>query len=131
MTTPQPATLADLLAAQRGNKYGAIKAESPAFPRVVFASKHELVIAEGLRAREMAGEIRDLRLQVAFDLIVNGVRIGQYVSDFTYQERQGPPALDLWIDVVADAKSKPTKTAVYRLKKRLLKALYSIEVVEL
>jgi len=32
--------------------------------------------------------------------------------------------------VVEDVKSKATKTAVYQLKKKLVKALYGVEIVE-
>lgn len=47
---------------------------------------------------------------------VNGVKICTYFADFAYFEQNAR--------VVEDAKSTATKTPVYRLKRKLLLALY-------
>lgn len=66
------------------------------------------------------GMIADLRLQVAFPIIVNGVTVCKYVADFVYRERLNG---DEFGEVIEDVKSAFTrKNPVYRLKKKLLEA---------
>ena len=67
--------------------------------------------------------ISRLELQKAFPLIVNGVKLGKYIADFCYLDLDGR-------EVVEDVKSEPTKTAVYRIKCKLMIALYGIRIVE-
>jgi hypothetical protein len=64
-------------------------------------------------------------MQVKYDLVVNGVKIGFYKADFvTYKHGK--------ILEVIDVKSEMTKKLpVYRLKKKLLKAIYNIDIVEI
>lgn len=83
-------------------------------------------IAESTRYRELthllnAGEITCLELQVTYPLMVQGVRIASYIADFRY--------LDIDGDVVVED-VKGVRTAVYKLKKKHLKAQYGIEIVE-
>lgn len=85
-------------------------------------------LAEHRRYRELkllvhAGEIEELGLQVRFDITLNGVPICAYLADFRYFDR----TLQRWIyeDV------KGVKTAVYRLKKKLVEAQYGIDVQEI
>ena len=73
-----------------------------------------------LQALERAGEIRDLRRQVEYPVEVNGRRICYYVADFVYRTPKGV--------TVEDAKGHPTP--VYRLKKKLVEALYGFEIRE-
>lgn len=66
------------------------------------------------------GMIADLRLQVAFPIVVNGVTVCKYVADFVYAERLNG---DEFGEVIEDVKSAFTrKNPVYRLKKKLLEA---------
>jgi hypothetical protein len=51
-------------------------------------------------------------------------KIGFYKADFRYEEVATSAV------VVEDVKSPVTKTAVYRLKKKLVKALYGVEIIE-
>lgn len=89
-----------------------------------FDSKHEADVWRQLRGRELAGEIRGLRLQVPYACVVNGIHICDYVADFAFTEGA---AL-----VVADAKSEATrKLPVYRLKRRLMQACHNLEIREL
>jgi len=70
-----------------------------------------------------AGAIADLRRQVAYPCAVNGVLVCRYVADFVYVT-DGQT-------VVEDTKSAATrKLPVYRLKKKLVKALYGVDIVE-
>jgi hypothetical protein len=89
-----------------------------------FASKREFQRYIELLIQEKAGVIRDIELQPAFAMKVNGQLICKYIADYAY------------IDVIAgkrvveDAKSKATRTPVYSIKKKLLKAIHGIDVVE-
>lgn len=47
------------------------------------------------------GQISDLRLQVHFPLLVNGIEIGEYIADFVYLDRDGNR-------VIEDAKGRET-----------------------
>lgn len=76
-----------------------------------------------MKAMEAAGEISGLRRQVRIPLVVNGVRVATYVADAVYV-RTGKR-------VVEDVKSPVTRRLpVYRLKKRLLSAIYGIDINE-
>ena len=73
---------------------------------------------------ERAGEISGLEIQPRFPLVVNGQDCGSYVGDFAYVTKDGER-------VVEDVKSAATrKLPTYRLKRRLVWALYGLTVVE-
>ena len=112
------------------SKYGAIK-ESRGSIR--FDSRKEAARYDELMLRLRAGQIRDLRLQVQFTLkesyvTPEGERIRaiRYVADFAYLANMG----GTWVYVVEDVKSKATKTAVYRMKKKLMHEKFGITVEE-
>lgn len=76
-----------------------------------------------LQLLERSGKISDLKRQVVFPLDVNGHSICAYIADATY--------LEAGVFVVEDTKSEITrKNPVYRIKRKLLKALRGIEVRE-
>ena len=106
-------------AARRRSKYGNVRVTVDGYQ---FASKAEARHYAYLRVQEKAGVIHNLTLQRPFPLAVNGVSIGSYVSDFTYTEL--PSGRYVVVDV------KGVKTAVYRLKAKLVKALYGITITE-
>lgn len=89
---------------------------------IQFDSIKELRRYQELILLEHAGHIRDLELQPRYNLVVNGQRIGYYKADFRYCDVATGNL------VVEDVKG--VRTAVYRLKKKLVKALYGIEIVE-
>ena len=101
----------------RRNKYGAV-------PTVVdgirFASKREARRYGELKTAEKMGLIRNLELQPKFEIVVKGQKICTYRGDFLYFEDG--------VRVVED--SKGHRTQVYKLKKKLMKALYNIEILE-
>lgn len=75
-----------------------------------------------LQVLERTGEIEKLELQKKFEFVHNGVRIGAYVSDFTFYY--------LGNYVVADAKHEQTeKQHKFTLQKKLMKAFYSIDIL--
>lgn len=88
---------------------------------VTFASKAEARRYGELKLLEYAGEIYGLILQPRFVLEVNGVKITTYVADFEYRDREDRRTVE---DV------KGVRTTVYKLKKKLMYAVYGIEVTE-
>jgi hypothetical protein len=103
------------------NKYGvAAKADRTDAAGLVFDSKKEMLDWQGLELRQAAGEISELRYHVVYPLVVEGVTICTYEADAVYVEGG--------VTVVSD--SKGFLTRVYRLKKRLMKAIYAIEIKE-
>jgi hypothetical protein len=99
------------------NKYRAIKT---VVDGIKFDSKKEAGRYKGLRLLEKCGEITELTLQPRFDLIINDVKCGFYKADFQY-------VMD-GKTIVEDVKGM--KTPVYNLKKKLIKAIYGIEIFE-
>lgn len=67
-----------------------------------------------------AGQIAELRHHVSFSIHVNGIHVCDYEADFVYQEAGK--------QVVEDAKGY--RTPVYKLKKRLMRAVLGIEIKE-
>ena len=91
---------------------------------VRFDSQKEAKRYQELQWMQQAGLIQDLECQPRYDLIVNGHKLGFYRGDFRYKD----VATDSVI--LEDVKSPVTKTAVYMLKKKLVKALYDVEIKE-
>lgn len=85
---------------------------------ITFDSAKEAARYSTLKLWQQVGAIRDLRLQVSYDLYgANGERVAKYLSDFTYW------SVELNKEVVEDVKSPHTRTLpVYRLKLKLLRA---------
>jgi hypothetical protein len=91
---------------------------------IQFDSQKEANRYQELRLLERSGLIRSIELQPRYDLVVNTHKIGFYRADFRYE------VVTTNILVVEDVKSPATRTAVYCLKKKLVKALYGIEIIE-
>ena len=90
---------------------------------ITFDSKREATRYQDLKVAERCGLISDLKLQVSYPLEVNSVLIGRYVCDFEYIE-EGKK-------VVEDTKSEYTRKLMwYRMKKKLMLAIYGIEIRE-
>src|SRR3990167_4134531 len=92
-----------------------------------FDSQREAARHRDLRFLEAAGEIRALARQVGYALLVNGIRIGEYRADFTYQEPAKPPQTG-WVHIVED--SKGYRNDLYRWKRKHVAAQYGIEIRE-
>lgn len=102
------------------NKFNAKKTEVDG---IVFDSKREALRYQDLKIAERCGVISDLKLQTTFPLIVNDVLVASYRSDFEYTE-DGER-------VVEDTKSEFTRKLMwYRMKKKLMLAIYGIEIRE-
>lgn len=88
-----------------------------------FDSKKEAARYATLLLLEKKGEITNLQRQVTFRLEVNGQLVCKYIADFMYAVNG--------VGVVEDCKSKMTRTLpVFRIKKKLMKALYNIDIKE-
>ncbi len=105
--------------APKENKYHAIK---KVVDGITFDSSGEARRYQVLKAMEYAGKISELETQVACPVAVNGKNICIYYADFVYWENGA--------EVVEDFKSGPTRTPVYRLKKKLVEAIYGIKIRE-
>jgi len=75
-----------------------------------------------LRLLEKAGVITNLECQPVIELPVCGVVVARYLPDFSY-------SCD-GVRIVEDVKSVATRTPIYRLKVKLVKAVHGIEVRE-
>lgn len=104
---------------KRVNKFRAVRTE---FDGHAFASRAEALRYAELKLLVRAGAISDLALQPKFQLSVNGHKIASYVADFSYSQDGRT--------IVEDVKSPATRTPVYRLKAKLMKALHGIDVSE-
>ena len=109
-------------------KYGNVKT---VIDGIKFDSKHESMRYIELKYLQRIGQIRDLQLQVPFELLPaqkdeNGKvkeRAVKYIADFVYFDRDGNL-------VVEDAKSPVTKTDAYKLKKKMMRYFKGIEIKE-
>jgi hypothetical protein len=101
------------------NKYFNVKTT---IDGVVFDSKKEAARYQELKLLARAGKIDHLELQPVFLLTVNGQRIGKYIADFRYFDCERERT------IIEDAKGM--RTDVYKLKKKLVQALYNIEITE-
>jgi hypothetical protein len=94
---------------------------------ITFASVREGARYAALAAMRTAGEITDLQIQVPFEVVPAAIVGGRkrparkYIADFVYKDASG--AL-----VVEDVKGM--RTAMYSIKRQLMKALHGIEIVE-
>ena len=106
------------MAAEKKSKYRNRKTEVDG---VVFDSAAEARRWQELKLLMRHGAISDPQRQVVFNLDVNGDRVCIYRADFTYHEDG--------VFVVEDVKG--VKTRDYVLKKKLMKAIYGIKIVEI
>lgn len=128
-SSKRPSSLEQLVREISGkpkNKFGAVK---KVVDDVKFDSTKEANRYAQLKLLVRAGKIRDLRLQVRYDLIPKQkfrdgkTMIGTYyLADFVYFD------CDKDYEVVEDVKGK--KTDVYQIKRKLMKLILDIEIFE-
>jgi hypothetical protein len=114
-----------------GNKFAPEEPKRPKYRNeaqwvdgIKFSSKREASRYNELRIAEKAGAIRNLKLQYVFPIVIDGVRVCDYIADFQYEERQG----DDWVRVTED--SKGVRTDTYILKRKLMLAVHGIKIRE-
>ena len=86
-----------------------------------FDSKKECRVYQNLLLMKRCGEVLKFDRQVTYKLPVNGVHVCSYRADFVVTFKDG--RVEVW-----DAKGY--KTDVYLLKKKLVKAVYGIDIKE-
>lgn len=103
-------------------KYKNIKVE---INGIAFDSKKEAKYYGILKLKEKAKLIDRFEMQVRYDIVVNNQNIGFYKADFvTYKNGK--------VFEVIDVKSEITKKLpVYRIKKKLIKAIYGFDILEI
>lgn len=104
------------------SKYHAIKVTEDG---ITFDSRAEHRRYGELKLLRAAGEIRDLQVHTKHPLMVNGVDCGYYMDDFSYQAAPFSLGERVFEDV------KGIRTPVYSLKKKLMRAIYNIEITEI
>lgn len=88
-----------------------------------FDSKKEARRYQQLKLMQAAGDITGLDVQRRLPVVIDGVHICVYVADFVY-ERGG-------VKVYEDVKSDITRrNPVYRLKRKLVRVVLGIDIVE-
>jgi hypothetical protein len=109
-------------AKQRKSKYGNNKKEVDG---ILFDSTKEANRYCVLKVRLKAGEIGLLEVHKDYILKVEDKRICKYIADFVYVLTKTGET------IVEDVKSEATRKAkVYRLKKKMMKEILGIEIVE-
>ena len=104
------------------NKYRAKKVSLDGY---VFDSKAEARRYAELRLMQKSYDIEVLQVHPIFKLFVNGIKIASYIADFRYVDLHKKKL------IVEDVKSPATaKLPAFRMKKKLMLALYGIEVKE-
>lgn len=80
-----------------------------------------------LKLKKQAGLIKDFKMQVKYDIVVNNIHIANYFLDFLIENNDGSFE---YVDIKGkDAKTnKFIKTSVFALKKRLVEAIYGIKI---
>ena len=104
------------------SKYNNVKTE---YGGRVFHSKKEAEFAQTLDTLKKAKNLRERVIlytcQSKYPVFINGIKICDYIADFVVTHADG------WTEVV-DVKGY--KTAMYRLKKKMVEAYYGIKIIE-
>lgn len=108
--------------AKRGNKHNKYNAQKTVVDGITFDSLAESRRYQYLKTWSGSGEITSLTCHPRWELCVNGKKISRYTADFSY-------ILDGKL-VVEDVKSSPTRTRDYIIRKKLMDAIYNIQITE-
>lgn len=115
------AVLKKQMAQPKANKYHAQKVTIDSY---IFDSKKEGARYNELKLLERAGKATLLAVHEVYPLRVNGIVVCEYELDFRWLDKSTGK------EVHEDVKSPATRTAVFRLKKKLMLACYGIDVKE-
>jgi hypothetical protein len=118
----QGVTMKDITAKALAKKPSKYKAVKTTIDGIVFDSKKEAKRYLELKALQAAKKIRDLELQPEFPILVAQKLICTYRADFRYLRMPGD------VRVIEDTKGFRTET--YRLKRKLVEAVYGITITE-
>ena len=92
---------------------------------ILFDSKKEAARYCELKILLKKKKIYNLVCHPIFPIVIGGIKVCKYIADFSYSEIF---RYNNKYDVVEDVKG--VRTAVYRLKKKLVKAMYGIDIKE-
>ena len=108
----------------KSSKFGNVKAEIDGHK---FDSKKESEFYGSLKLKKQAGLIKDFKMQVPYNIVVNNIHIANYFLDFEVENNDGTIE---YIDIKGKDKktNKFIKTGVFALKKRLVEAIYGIKI---
>lgn len=90
----------------------------------MFDSTKEALRYQDLALMQEARQIRGLRRQVVFPIIVNKVHVCDWIADFVYDEL----VADLWRTRVEDVKG--FRNEMFKLKRKLVQACYPFVILE-
>ena len=123
-----PRAKTKLTSVPKRSKYGNVKTEAGGFKH---ASKKQALRWVLLRQWEREGKIRNLKREVSFPILVKGEKICDYRADHVYETVTHDFCggnVTIWDQVVEDVKG--VKTDVYKLKKKLMRAVHGIDIKE-
>lgn len=108
----------------KSSKFNNVKSEIDGYK---FDSKKESEFYGSLKIKKQAGLIKDFKMQVPYEIIINNIRIANYFLDFLVENNDGTIE---YIDIKGKDKktNKFIKTGVFALKKRLVEAIYGIKI---
>jgi ribosomal protein S8 len=89
---------------------------------IVFMSQREAGRYIALRYLKNAGKIKDLKLQVEYELNPGGTHSLKYIADFQYYD------IETGQTIVEDCKG--FRTPVYRKKRKLMLKVHNIQILE-
>ena len=94
---------------------------------IKFHSTKEGKFYSELKIKKTLGEIKDFQMQVCYDIKINNIHIANYFLDFLVIF---PNNIIEYIDVKGKDKvsNKWIKTDVFKLKKKLVEAIYGINI---
>jgi hypothetical protein len=96
---------------------------------IVHASKKQAWRWLELLAMEKRGEIINLRREVDFPIVIRGIKVCTYRADHVYEWLvTRTPDCSRWCGIVEDVKG--VRTPMYELKKKLMKAVLGIDILE-
>ena len=92
---------------------------------VTYDSIKEANYHQELYRRLQAGEVERIIYHPRFDIVVAGVYIGKYTADFKFYD------LTTQQEMIVDVKGPSTrKNTAYRLRKKLVEAIYNTVITE-
>lgn len=100
----------------RKNKYNNIRVVTK--DGIKHASKKEAKRWMDLCFLEKQGKIKNLRRQVRFPLLINYIKIGAYIADFVYEQREQ--------EIIEDTKG--FQTSIFKIKKKIFEAQYNKKI---
>ena len=108
---------------KKKNKFHAIKME---YNGVKYDSKKEAGYAMRLDEMKRLGKVKDWQRQVKFPMVINGTDCGYYLLDFRVEYADGHKE---YVDI--KGYKKGASYQVFRIKKRIVEALYLIDITEI